>query len=125
MSYMLYESGTPTVALDKEILHLENYMAIEKLRFGQRLTLLFEKEGPTEKVSIPPLLLFAFVENSFKHGIQHTIGAGRIEIALKIQGDHLFFRISNPGGREQAGPINLAHPARQLPKGKAGSGSAL
>lgn len=76
MSYMLYESGAPTVALDKEILHLENYMAIERLRFGQRLTLSFEKEGATEQVNIPPLLLFAFAENSFKHGMQHTIEPG-------------------------------------------------
>lgn len=110
MSYMLYESGAPTVALGKEILHLENYMAIEQLRFGQRLTVLFEKEGLTEELKIPPLLLFPFVENSFKHGFRHTIGAGRIEIALQAEGAHLFFRISNPvereAGRETEGPVS-------------------
>lgn len=119
MSYMLYESGTPTVALEKEILHLENYIAIEKLRFGQRLTVLFEKEGPTEKVEIPPLLLFAFVENSFKHGLQQIIGAGRIEIGLKVDGEHLYFRISNPVGAMMTEPgnghgIGLSNVTRRL-----------
>ena len=99
MSYMLYESGTPTVTLEKEILHLENYIAIEKLRFGQRLAVLFEKEGTTDKVEIPPLLLFAFVENSFKHGLQQTVGTGRIEIALKVDGRYLHFGISNSAGQ--------------------------
>ena len=116
MSYMLYESGTPTVALDKEMLHLENYIAIEKLRFGLRLTLLFDKEGPTEKIKIPPLLLFAFIENSFKHGFQRTIGAGTIRIVLKVQKDHLFFDISNPTGNEPENPngIGLKNVIRRL-----------
>jgi two-component system, LytTR family, sensor kinase len=103
MSYMLYESGAPTVPLDKDILHLENYMAIEQLRFGQRLSLSFIKEGLTAPVKIPPLLLFAFVENSFKHGLQHTIEPCSIEIRLKLQEDHLFFSVCNPLGKEPAG----------------------
>ncbi|HTI10074.1 MAG TPA: histidine kinase [Puia sp.] len=118
MSYMLYESGASTVALDKEITHLENYIAIEQLRFGQRLTLSFEKEGPTEKVSIPPLLLFAFVENSFKHGLQQTIERGKIEILLKLREDHLYFSVCNPLGQmvtgEQGNGIGLKNVTRRL-----------
>lgn len=96
MSYMLYESGASTVSLDKEITHLENYIAIERLRFGPRLQLSFEKEGISGQVNIPPLLLFAFVENSFKHGLQQTIEPGKIEIMLALEDGHLFFSISNP-----------------------------
>jgi two-component system LytT family sensor kinase len=96
MSYMLYESGAPLVPLDKEICNLENYIDLEKLRFGPRLSLSFEKEGVTAPVRIPPLILLAFVENSFKHGMNHTTGDGRIDISLKVQPDRLWFSIDNP-----------------------------
>lgn len=117
MSYMLYESGAPTVSLDKDILHLENYMAIEKLRFGQRLSLSFIKEGLNAPVKIPPLLLFAFVENSFKHGLHHTIEPCSIAIRLKLQGDHLFFSVCNPvgqGAADNGNGIGLKNVTRRL-----------
>lgn len=100
MSYMLYESGAPYVPLDKEIANLENYIDLEQLRFGKRLSLSFVKEGiaPGTPLRIPPLLLLTFVENSFKHGISQTIGDGRIDIFLKADPRELFFRIDNSIG---------------------------
>jgi two-component system LytT family sensor kinase len=96
MSYMLYESGAALVTLKKEIANLENYIALERLRFGNRLSLSFEKEGlPTDSIRIPPLILLTFVENSFKHGIGSSIGEGRIAITLKIQQQELLFAIDN------------------------------
>jgi two-component system LytT family sensor kinase len=113
MSYMLYESAAPLVPLDKEISNLENYIALERLRFGGRLCLSFEKEGlepipppgqgePAVPVRIPPLLLLTFVENSFKHGMNQTIGEGRIDISLVVHPDDLIFNIDNPVGSEAA-----------------------
>jgi len=112
MNYMLYESSSPTVPLDKEIANLENYIAIEKLRFGERIVVSFEKEGNTGAVQIPPLILLAFVENSFKHGLKNNIRSIRIDITLSVQQavrqgvqqivqqgaqqGYLFFGISNP-----------------------------
>jgi sensor histidine kinase YesM len=99
MSYMLYESGAATVALDKEIANLEDYIGLEQLRFGSRLALSFCKVGlAKESVRIPPLLLLTFVENSFKHGIGQTIGEGRIDISLKRQEQDLVFAIVNSVG---------------------------
>ena len=96
MSYMLYESSAPYVPLDKEIANLENYIALEQLRFGSRLALTFKKEGlPPDSVRIPPLILLTFVENSFKHGIGQTIGEGRIAMSLSIQSHDLTFVIEN------------------------------
>ena len=124
MSYMLYESSAPLVSLDKEISNLENYIALEKLRFGSRLSLSFEKEGlahlpakphcphpegPTgqaDAIRIPPLILLAFVENSFKHGMNHTIGEGRIMISLKVLPGELWFSIENPAGASTAATAN-------------------
>jgi two-component system LytT family sensor kinase len=99
MSYMLYESGAPYVPLDKEIANLENYIALEQLRFGTRLSLTFEKEvTPPGPLRIPPLILLTFIENSFKHGMSQTIGDGRIDIALKADRHELLFRIVNSIG---------------------------
>ncbi|HET6254992.1 MAG TPA: histidine kinase [Puia sp.] len=105
MSYMLYESGATYVPLDKELANLENYVALEQLRFGKRLALSFKKEGiPSDPVNIPPLILLTFVENSFKHGMSQTIGEGRIDISLKVGRHQLFFEVDNSiGDIPQAG----------------------
>jgi LytS/YehU family sensor histidine kinase len=117
MSYMLYESGAPLVSLQKEIGNLENYTGLEQLRFGARLSLSFEKKGPLETVQIPPLLLLAFVENSFKHGISQIAGEGRIHLLLQIQPGELLFHIDNPIGQDRPGEsqgIGLKNTIRRL-----------
>ena len=85
MSYMLYESNTSKVSLSKEITYLQNYLDLEKLRFGQRLVVIFEMEGPIEEVSIPPMILILFLENSFKHGVKNNLNKIRIDISLKVE----------------------------------------
>lgn len=111
MSYMLYESSAPYVPLDKEIANLENYIALERLRFGNRLSLSFEKEGiPADSGRIPPLILLTFVENSFKHGMSQTIGEGRIDISLKAGRHDLFFEIDNSIGETLQPASSLAYP---------------
>jgi hypothetical protein len=105
MSYMLYESSAATVPLEKEIVNLENYMALEKLRFGQRLTLCFDIKGDTSPVRIPPLVLLAFVENGFKHGLKGQMGPVRIDLRLEVQKEWLSFEVRNPAGEsEEKGP---------------------
>ena len=102
MSYMLYESNTAKVSLTKEIGYLQNYLDLEKLRFGQRLTVLFEIEGQIEEVSIPPMILILFVENSFKHGVKNNVNKITIDISLIVEEGFLFFRIKNPIGDNQS-----------------------
>ena len=119
MSYMLYESGTPLVPLEKEISNLENYMALEQLRFGDRLCLSFEKEGDLGPIRIPPLLLLVFVENSFKHGMSQIAGRGCIHLLLQVRDGELTFHIENPTGNGQvasgASPgIGLKNAIRRL-----------
>lgn len=120
MSYMLYESGAATVPLDKEIANLENYMTLEQLRYGRRLTLCFEKKGDTGAVRIAPLLLLAFVENGFKHGLKDRMGPVRIDLSLStdIQQQWLHFKVCNPAApaAEADGPggIGLKNAIRRL-----------
>ena len=118
MSYMLYESGASLVPLEKEIGNLENYIALEQLRFGGRLTLSFEKKGAMEAVRIPPLLLLIFVENSFKHGMSHIAGDGRIQLSLQVQPGELVFHIDNPIAKSRPGEHDNAGPGGSAATGE-------
>jgi sensor histidine kinase YesM len=95
MSYMLYESGAALVPLEKEIGNLQNYISLEQLRFGERLSLHFTA-SPGEGIQIPPLILLAFVENSFKHGVSRLTGNEHIDILLQTDARELRFEIDNP-----------------------------
>lgn len=122
MSYMLYESSVATVPLEKEIANLQNYMALERLRFGQRLTLCFEIKGNAGLVRVPPLVLLAFVENAFKHGLKDQMGPVRIDLYLEVQTAWLTFEVSNPAGESEElgaeemvpGGIGLKNVGRRL-----------
>jgi LytS/YehU family sensor histidine kinase len=117
MSYMLYESNAAKVSLTREVAYLQNYLDLEKLRFGQRLTVLFEMEGQIEEVNIPPMILILFVENSFKHGIKNNVNQIQIDISLKLEGEYLFFQVRNPiGNRSFSGNegIGLRNAKRRL-----------
>ena len=100
-------------------------MALEKLRFGDRLTICFEKKGDTSFLQIPPLLLITFVENSFKHGLKDKVGSVQIDICLQVDKEALFFEVRNPagdkareafGGTSESGPdgIGLKNVRRRL-----------
>jgi two-component system, LytTR family, sensor kinase len=118
MSYMLYESNTPKVSLQKEIAYLQNYLDLEKLRFGGRLTVSLEIEGPIERVIVPPMLLILFIENSFKHGLKDNIHKINIDIVLRAEREFLFFSIKNPVSPDRGpmGPpgIGLKNAKRRL-----------
>jgi two-component system, LytTR family, sensor kinase len=117
MSYMLYGSNTPTVALSDEIEYLENYIDLEKLRFGNRLTLEFHVSGDPVGYRIPPLLLILFIENSFKHGVRNHIGKADIKACLEVTDEFINFKIENPvstGTHSAKGGIGLKNVRRRL-----------
>ncbi len=102
MSYMLYESSTEKISLDKEINFLHNFLDLEKLRFGERLSVSFEIEGQIENVSVPPMILILFVENCFKHGLKNNIANVSIAISLRVEKSLLWFSIKNPVSEHEA-----------------------
>jgi len=106
MSYMLYESNTPLVPLDKEISYLRNYLDVEQLRFGQRLSVSFSLQGETKEMNIPPMILILFIENSFKHGVKNNINKIHIDISLLIGGGFLHFHIENPAPEDELSTEN-------------------
>jgi len=118
MSYMLYVSTAPLVPLKKEIDYLHNYLDVEQLRFGNRLTISFNIEGDTTGIQIPPMILILFLENSFKHGVKNNISNILLTICLKVQEDYLLFHVENPISEEEKDPnakgIGLSNVRRRL-----------
>ena len=94
LDYILYQVNKPTVNLEDEIHHLEDYISLEEMRFHDTLQVDFKKENIKSDIQIAPMLLIPFLENSFKHGkiVDEKL---EVKINLRIENDLLFFEISN------------------------------
>jgi hypothetical protein len=68
LDYMIHECEEKFVPLEKELQLIQDYMGLEKVRYGKRLDMQVEIHGDFENKVIAPLLMIPFVENSFKHG---------------------------------------------------------
>lgn len=95
MSYMLYDSQTDSVSLDKEITHIKNYIELEKLRYGKRLDVSINISGETTGKRIAPLLLIPFVENAFKHGVSNETDNAWVTIDIKQKENLLSVKVDN------------------------------
>lgn len=86
MRYMLYRSDEKKVSLLGEIQYIQNYLALEKLRYGNKAQIEFEChiEQPDQYL-IAPLLLIPFLENSFKHGLSQSIAVGTVTCMLFVE----------------------------------------
>ena len=117
LRYMLYECTADTVPLSKEVEVAENFIELEKLRYGKRLVVHFQKEADCLHYPIAPLLLLPLVENAFKHGSGESRFDCRIDISLALEGGLLSFRVSNTcdePARETTAGIGLQNLRRQL-----------
>jgi sensor histidine kinase YesM len=95
MRYLLYETKKNKQPLEMEILCIQNYLDLERIRYGKQLKLDMEIEGNTRDKKIPPMLLIPFIENAFKHGASKNIGEVSIFIRLHVLEDEIYFTISN------------------------------
>lgn len=94
LDHILYKCKGKFVLLSSEIELLKNYIALEKLRYDERLKVTFITNTESD-IKIPPLILLSLVENAFKHGAGEDSGSPEIDINI-IQKDGLFtFEISN------------------------------
>jgi LytS/YehU family sensor histidine kinase len=94
MRYFVDESPKNTVFLSTEIIFLENYIALEKIRIPHQTSVKFIKQVEAD-CRIPPMLLMTFVENIFKHGIDKTKRRNSIEISLIQKDNWLTFKTRN------------------------------
>ncbi|MFK7937618.1 MAG: sensor histidine kinase, partial [Saprospiraceae bacterium] len=91
---MLYRCEEKFVPLTQEIELLENYITLEKIRYGSRVDVHFNTQME-QQIDIAPLLLLTFVENAFKHGVSQEIKQARIDIDLQTTSQAIYFKIKN------------------------------
>ncbi|MDX1585506.1 MAG: histidine kinase [Balneolaceae bacterium] len=103
MRYMLNEEDNQFVRLEKEIRYLEDFIELQKLRLEGRGDVSMTVTGNPENYRIAPLLLVAFVENSFKHSMQTEVENIVIDINLDIKDGMLNF-VSRNTYSEDGGP---------------------
>lgn len=88
---------------NKEILLLEelqivkDYLALEKIRYEERLQFSFDTKPETLNKSIPPLLIQTQVENAIKHGISKLPEGGIITVSTSIIANNLVIEVNNTG----------------------------
>ena len=95
MRYVLYESGSETISLKKDIQFIENYIELMRIRYDSSIDICLDYPATIpHKVAIPPLLLIVFVENAFKHGVSYN-HASFIHIRIGYRDDAVTAVISN------------------------------
>ncbi len=95
LRYMLYETGGEYIAIEQELKIINDYIALEKLRYDESLHISFNYDVEDMKQAIPPLLLIPLVENAFKHGVSETRGRPYVNIHLAVRQRQLIFIVKN------------------------------
>jgi sensor histidine kinase YesM len=110
--------GAEAISLSEELELVSSYLAIERIRFGDRLEIAQEIEESVRGTRVPPLLLQPLVENAVKHGVAHLIEGGVVHIAAKRDGELVRIDVENrcdpdrPSSRGES--IGLANTRRRL-----------
>jgi sensor histidine kinase YesM len=86
-----------TVPLERELNIVKDYLALEQMRFEERLKIKFEVNEETLDQPIPPMMLQTLVENAIKHGISKQVNGGEIRIISDFVGDQHEIIIRNTG----------------------------
>jgi two-component system LytT family sensor kinase len=85
------------VSLAAELSFLEQYLAIEQVRFSDRLRVVFDVDDSLKDAAVPAFVLQPLVENALRHGISRSDDAGRIEISARALGDALVLEVRDDG----------------------------
>ena len=95
LRYILYEGQKPLVPLKQEVLMINEYINLEKIRYGNKLDVHVSMPDKPDNMYIAPLLLLPFVENCFKHGASNMLENPWINLTIELQGTTLVMKIMN------------------------------
>ncbi|RZL88627.1 MAG: sensor histidine kinase [Variovorax sp.] len=84
-----------SVTLADEIALAERYLAIEQVRFGERLRIRWDIDAAANTARLPPLLLQPLVENAVKHGVEPSPEGAKIRIRTELRGSMVVIEVIN------------------------------
>ena len=105
LRYVLYDTSSETITLEKEVEIIQTYVGLQKERLNPELTqVILNIQGDFTHTSIAPLLLLPLAENCFKHGVGKN--PGTIRILISYDGKNLIFNTENQIAlREKTEPV--------------------
>ena len=110
LRYMINDCKADMVLLASELKMINDYIDLEKVRYGSRLNMKIEITGDTSRKSITPLLMIPFIENSFKHGASKMLREPWVHLFIQADENVLHFALAN------------GKPAKENAKNKGGIG---
>jgi LytS/YehU family sensor histidine kinase len=119
LRFTLYEASGEFIAIEQELKIIDDYIALEKLRYDESLRINFNYDVEDMKQALPPLLLMPLVENAFKHGVSETRNRPFVDIHLSVKNRQLLFVVKNSSDidneeRNVKENIGLSNLRRQL-----------
>jgi len=85
-----------SILLSEELALAETYLAIEQVRFGERLRPRFEVSESTGALLVPALVLQPLVENAVHHGVAHLLEGGEVKVSARRHAGLLELAVENP-----------------------------
>ena len=95
LRHSVKREGKEKIPVEEELDYIEAYLAIESVRFGDRLKVNYNKEY-SDHSCIPPFLLQPILENAIKFGLYGRTGAVNIYVIIQLQSSNLTITITNP-----------------------------
>jgi len=92
-----YMEKKPLVSFQQELRHSQNYLAIQQIRFGDKLKVEYKVDSLAANAMLPPYTLQILVENAFKHGLAHKTGEKMLGITLSRQGNWVVLSVVDNG----------------------------
>jgi two-component system, LytTR family, sensor histidine kinase AlgZ len=105
----LDHTNRPLIELSEELAMVEDYLAIEAMRLGGKLSSTIKVPAALSNAKIPPFAIQSLVENAVKHGITPQKNDGTISIAASLQGDRIRIEVSDSGPGFDSAAIAPGH----------------
>ena len=95
--YVLTSTEDTLVPLEQEVRFIEDYLAIEQMRFGRRLTTEILVDEQSKAILVPPLLLQPLIENALLHGLAPKIEGGLLRLTTRWGRQHFCIEVEDTG----------------------------
>ena len=103
MRYGIYESDKTSVSIEEEIIYLQNYIELHKMRYYKDIDVKFTTSLDKKEYQVMPLLFINLVENAFKHGIENLREKAYVCMKLSANNGVVKFDIENNFDKEVEG----------------------
>ena len=117
MRYVLYDSENTQTNLDQEVLFMEHYIALMRIRYPGEVDVRMDVQSPLpQDAKVPPLLFIVFVENAFKHGVSYD-EPSFVHIGIECHDGHAICEVRNSrhkGLAVEKGGIGLENVRKRL-----------